>query len=779
MSLSRRQLLWLGAGAVGALVVGWGVVPPRSRLTHDLFAKPDSMAVSVNAWVRIGADDAVTLFMPQCEMGQGVHTGLAMLLAEELECRLDQIQIEDAPIHPVYNNIVVGVDGLPFHPDSHGLGKRTIEHLTTKVIREAGVMVTGGSSSVRDLWTVLREAGVMARETLRTGAAALWQLDAKQVVVAEGALQAPDGRSVTFGQLIEQKGGSLRPPRHLPALKASEAWRLIGQQPQRLDSASKIDGSAIFAADVREPGMRHVAIRLLPWLDGELQGVELETAAAMPGVSAVYPLEFAAGTVGGVAVMADNRWQAEQAAAAVRWQATPGVSAAFDDQATRDEWLQRLSDESAASAYFSQGDVNALAEEATAGVAEYSVPYLAHAPMETPSCSIKFSSATDREPARAELWVATQLPGRARSMAAKRLDLEAEQVIVHNIFAGGSFGRRLELDFIDQAAQLARAYPDVMLQCQWTRRDDLQHDFYRPMAVARLQGWLGADGRIAGFRSHSISQSIVAQALPRVFGGALATPTGFDKTQVEGSFDQAYAIPHQRICHTSVELPVPVGFWRAVGHSHQAFFFECFIDELADVARQDPIEFRLAHLAAQPRHQRVLERLRAESSWAEEPGRAADGSAIARGVALNRSFGSIVGQVVEVSLDAANRLRVHRVTVVVDCGQVVHPGTVEQQMQSGVIYGLSAALYGEIRIRQGAVRVENFDGYPLLRLADTPEIRVIVMPSVDAPGGVGEPGLPPAAPALANAVAKLTGNRPRRLPLLDASGIVRGLSAGA
>ncbi len=779
MSLSRRQLLWIGAGAVGALIVGWGVAPARSRLTHDLFAKPDSTAVAVNAWVRIGADDSVTLFMPQCEMGQGVHTGLAMLLAEELECRLDQIRIEDAPIHPVYNNIVVGVDGLPFHPDSHGLGKRTIEHLTTKVIREAGVMVTGGSSSIRDLWIVLREAGVMARETLRTGAAALWQVDAEQIVVTQGALQARDGRTLTFGQLIAQRGNSLRAPRDLPALKASEAWRLLGQQPLRLDSASKIDGTAIFAADIREPGMRHVAIRLLPWLDGEIQSLDLESAAETPGVIGVHRLESATGAVAGVAVIGTGRWQAEQAARAIGWQATPGPSAGVDDVAIRDSWLQRLPDESAASTYFAEGDIDTLTGDVAARSAEYSVPFLAHAPMETPSCSIKYRAAVGGEPAGAELWVATQLPGRARSSAAKRLGLDAEQVIVHNIFAGGSFGRRLELDFIDQAAQLARLYPDVMLQCQWTRRDDLQHDFYRPMAVARLEGWLDAEGRITGLRSHSISQSIVAQALPRVFGGALATPSGFDKTQVEGTFDQAYAIEHQRIRHTTVELPVPVGFWRSVGHSQQAFFFECFIDELAEAARQDPIEFRLAHLAAQPRHQRVLERLRAESSWAKEPGRAADGSPIARGVALNRSFGSIVGQVIEVSLDAANRLRVHRVTVVVDCGQVVHPGTVEQQMQSGVIYGLSAALYGEIRIREGAVQAQNFDGYPMLRLADTPEIRVIVMPSADAPGGVGEPGLPPAAPALANAVAKLTGNRPRRLPLLDASGIFRGLSAGA
>jgi isoquinoline 1-oxidoreductase beta subunit len=296
--------------------------------------------------------------------------------------------------------------------------------------------------------------------------------------------------------------------------------------------------------------------------------------------------------------------------------------------------------------------------------------------------------------------------------------------------------------------------------------------------VARLTGWLDETGRIAGLRSHSISQSIVAQALPRVFGGGLATPSGFDKTQVEGTFDQAYDIAQQRISHTTIDLPVPVGFWRAVGHSHQAFFFESFIDELATAAGRDAIEFRLQHLDTQPRQRRVLEWLRDKSGWQQEAS-TVEGRRVARGVALNHSFGSLVGQVHEVSLDPLGRLRIHRITVVVDCGQVVHPGTIEQQMQSGVLYGLSAALYGEVQIRDGQVQAQNFDRYPMLRLAETPPIDVYIIPSEDPPGGVGEPGLPPTAPALANALAKLTGFRPRRLPLLDASGIFRGLSAGA
>lgn len=797
MTISRRQVLWVGAGAVGALVVGWGFAPPRSRLTHDLFEPSSREALSINAWVRVGADNSVTLFMPQCELGQGVHTGLAMLLAEELECALKQIRIEDAPIHPVYNNLVVSVDGLPFHPDSTGGLKRVSEHLTAKVMREVGVMVTGGSSSVRDLWQVLREAGVMARETLRQGAASIWGVPVQDVLLREGVAkyqrvdaQSTDESTLSFGEIVSQAGDRLRVPAQLPPLKAATEWRLLGRSPARLDSASKVDGSAKFAADIREPGMRYAFIRLLPWLDGELASIEDSDLEDAPGIHAIHPLTAAAGTVGGVGVVAARRWQAEKAANRLRWQAKPNQTADIDDRRLNEAWRAQIDNEDEAAIYFEQGEVSTLKSQGADVVATYSVPYLAHAPMETPSCSIKYSITStpgSLDGARAEIWVATQLPGRARAIVAKRLDLDEQRVTVHNLYAGGSFGRRLELDFIDQAAQLARWHPDVLLQCQWSRSEDLRHDFYRPMAVAKLQGWLTptserGDGnklrRMAGLTAHSMSQSIVAQALPRVFGGALASPSGLDKTQVEGVFDQAYDIAHQRIGHTSVELPVPVGFWRSVGHSHQAFFLESFIDELAFAGGEDPLEFRLAHLKNHPRHQRVLEALREHAQWGETK-RTAEGRQIAQGLAINRSFGSIVGQVHEVSVDAAGRLRLHRVVVVVDCGQVVHPGAVEQQMQSSVIYGLSAALYGEIAIRGGEVAARNFDGYPVLRMAETPLIEVHILPSDEAPGGVGEPGLPPTAPALANAVARLTGIRPRRLPLLDASGIVRDLSAGA
>jgi isoquinoline 1-oxidoreductase beta subunit len=801
MALTRRQVLWVGAGTVGALVVGWGVAPPRSRLTHDLFDPANNDEVSINAWVRIGADNSVTLFMPQCELGQGVHTGLAMLLAEELECSLSQIRIEDAPIHPLYNNLEVSVDGLPFHPDATGRIKAVSEHLTAKVMREVGVMVTGGSSSIRDLWQVLREAGVMARETLRSGAADIWSVPIEEITLREGVARRARQTladsslddSLSFGDIVARAGDRLRAPRTLPPLKSPDDWRLLGQSPLRLDSASKIDGTAKFAADFREPGMCYALIRLLESLDGTIDSLEPQSIDQASGVRAVHILEPASGTVGGVAVVADKRWLAEKAARKLRWRATAGRSAQLDDRTVTSEWRARLDQDTDAAIYFECGDTAALEGNSARIVAQYSVPYLAHAPMETPSCTIKYSLAPGEGSvgsSYADVWVATQIPGRARALVAKRLGLDEQHVTVHNVYAGGSFGRRLELDFIDQAAQIAALHPGVMVQCQWSRADDLQHDFYRPLAVANLQGWLAPvtdrperdesanPQRIAGLATHSISQSIVAQVMPRIFGGGVSSPSSLDKTQVEGVFDQAYDIEHQRIAHTSLELPVPVGFWRSVGHSHQAFFLESFFDELAAAAQADPLEFRLAHLTRHPRHRRVLEALGEYAQWGQSK-RTEDGRPIAQGIAINRSFGSIVGQVHEVSMDEARRLRVQRVIVVVDCGRVVHPGAVEQQMQSSVIYGLSAALFGEIAIREGQVQAGNFDGYPVLRMAQTPVIEVHILPSEDPPGGVGEPGLPPTAPALANAVARLTGIRPRRLPLLDASGIVRDLSAGA
>ena len=358
-----------------------------------------------------------------------------------------------------------------------------------------------------------------------------------------------------------------------------------------------------------------------------------------------------------------------------------------------------------------------------------------------------------------------QIPDVARSAAAKVFELDAEQVALESLYLGGAFGRRLEADFIAQAAAIAKVVPGRLVQVSWRREDDTRNDFFRPAARARLRARLDDAGQVVAFAAHSSGQSIVKQSFERVFGLPAAGP---DKTTAEGAFDQPYEFANHRVTHRAVELPVPVGYWRSVGHSQQAFFTETFVDELARMALVDPVEFRARHLREHPRHLAVLKLAAEKARWDTRPGYAADGAPIARGIALNQSFGSIVAEVVEASLSPEGEPRVHRVVVAVDCGVAINPNLIEQQMESAVIYALSAALYGQIHFNEGRVEEGNFDRYRVLRLAETPIIETHIQPSNRPPGGVGEPGVPPLAPALANAVAVLTGKPVRRLPLIGA-----------
>ena len=752
--MKRRTFVLRSVVAVGALGIGWGVAPPRSRLGDgdDIAEEPGEQAL--NGWVKIGADNRVTVIMSKSEMGQGVHTGLAMILADELDADWSQVRIEMSPIDAIYNNIVTVIDGLPFRPDDHGLIQRTAAWLTAKTMREAGIMMTGGSSSMKDLWLPMRQAGASARAMLVGAAAAEWKVPASEITVDTGTVRHTSGMSATFGQLIA--AAARQPLVNDAPLKAPAQFRIIGTPAKRLESEAKQAGTTTFGIDVVLPGMLYASVAMCPTLGGTVQSFDGTAALAMPGVKHVLSIASYNGSTGGVAVIADTPYHAMKAVKAVTVAWNHGAMAGVSSSQIMTQLASTL-DTQTGHAYYSHGDIDdALKSAAKTVTAEYRAPYLAHAAMEPINCTVLVSNG------HATVWASTQVPSVARHAAAKALGMSADNVDVKVQFIGGGFGRRLDVDFIGQAAAIAKAAPGVPVQTIWSREEDMRHDFYRPATVSRFTAALDANGALTGLRNTSAGQALVSNALDRYFG---LPGLPLDKTTSEGAFDQPYEYPAARIAHQTVTLPVPVGFWRAVGHSHQAFFTEAFLDEIAHASGKDPVGFRLALLANHPRHARVLSRAAALSGWSTPLPAAPTGTRTGRGVALHESFGSIVAHVAEVSVNADSTFRVTRITGVIDCGTPVNPNLIRQQMEGGIIFGLSAALHGEITIGNGQVMQANFNDYQVVRMQDAPVIDVDIIPGTEHPQGVGEPPLPPVAPAIANALFAATGQRVRSLPL--------------
>jgi isoquinoline 1-oxidoreductase subunit beta len=496
---------------------------------------------------------------------------------------------------------------------------------------------------------------------------------------------------------------------------------------------------------------------MAPVRGGSVRSFDPSRAQGQPGVKAVVKFDALHGASGGIAVVADHPWRARKAVEAVDATWNDGPMAGFSTDAAYERLTAAL-DRDAGFSFWTVGDVDtALAGAATRLQAEYRAPYLAHGALEPINCVAQFKDG------QGEIWVPTQVAGFARRAAAEVLGIDEAKVTVHVTSLGGGFGRRLETDFVAQAASIARQVPGAPIQVLWSREDDTRHDFYRPAGVSRFEAGLDVDGRLTAWRNVSAGQSVVAAFMPRNAGMPVAGP---DKTTAEGSFDQAYAFPAVRVGQVKVDLPVPVGFWRAVGHSHQAFFIESFLDECAHAAKTDPLAFRLALLADRPRQKAVLDLAASRAGWGQPPRPAADGARTARGIALHESFGSVVAQVVEVSVGPDRVIRVHRVVCAIDCGLAVNPAGIAQQMESAVLFGLGAALFGEVTFNGGRVVPGNFHEMRPLRLAESPPvIETHIVPSSQPPMGVGEPGLPPIAPAVANALFALTGQRLRRLPL--------------
>ena len=753
--MKRRTWLLSALGTTGALVVGWGVMPARSRLGSPelMLSTPDEVAL--NGWIKIAADGAVVLAMPRSEMGQGVHTALAMLVAEELDLPLNRVRLEQAGNDSIYGNVAMLLATLPFHPldsqaEQPSVTIKMSQWIVGKVARELGLNATGGSSTITDLWGPLRMAAATARANLVGAAAAAWKVPAADITVLDGVMRHASGPSAHYGEMRKAAAGS-KPQGIAPKSRAD--WKLIGQPAARTDIPSKVTGQAQFGLDVRLPGMLFAAVRMSPVLGGAAASMDTSAALALPGVAKVVALDAWGGGTAGLAVVGTSTWQARQGAQAVKvqWQA-PSASAP-DTTRIQAALLNSLNTESGFT-FYEQG-VPVQAEKATARRIDalYQAPYLAHATMEPMNCTAQVKDGV------VEIWAPTQVPQLARDMAAKVAGVNVDRVTVHVTQLGGGFGRRLDVDFVGQAVQVAMACQGAPVQLNWSREEDMTHDFYRPMHLAKFQASVDAQGQVTSLRIKSAGDAIsprwMARAVP-MLSGPIDMP---DKTTAEGLFDLPYGFASQHMSHVATHSGVPVGFWRSVGHSHNAFFSESFMDELAAATKQDPLAFRLGLLKEAPRYAAVLQKAADLAGWGQP---VPAGHAL--GLALHESFGSIVAQVAEVSV-SQGQIKVHRVVCVIDCGTVVNPATVAQQMESGVVFGLSAALYGQIDIVGGVVQQNNFPNYPMVNLAQAPLVQTHIMASTREPGGVGEPAVPPIAPAVANALFVLTGQRQRALPL--------------
>jgi isoquinoline 1-oxidoreductase beta subunit len=705
-TLDRREFLKKSTAGGAALVIGF-YLPSKYEA---LDAAPPSEPASLNAWVRIAQDNTVTILIDKSEMGQGVVTSLAMLLAEELEFDWKKVKTEFAPAAPAYFNPVFGLQG------------------------------TGGSTSVRASWGPLTKAGAAAREMLVSAAAQQWYVEPSACHVENGAVvHTATNKRLSYGALAEA-AAKLPVPAN-PALKDPKDYKYIGKPVKRLDTPAKTNGKAGFGIDVRLPNMQYAVVARCPVFGGKVKSFDATKAKAVRGVKQVLPISS------GVAVVADNTWSAMEGRRALQIAWDEGPNASVSSESIRKLYLE--SAEKTGAIARKDGDVEAaLAKAAKKVEAAYEVPFLAHATMEPMNC------AADVRPDGCDIYAPTQFQTFTQNTGAQIAGLKPEQVRVHTTFLGGGFGRRAEEDFIAEAVEISKGTGAPVL-VTWSREDDMQHDFYRPAAYSKLVGGLDADGWPVAWKSRIVGPSIMS----RFFPGSVKN--GIDETSVEGQANSKYGIPNFLVEYVLTETGVPVGFWRSVGNSHNGYITECFIEELSKAGGKDPFEFRRKLLANAPRHRGVLELAAEKAGWGK-PLPAGQ----TRGIAMVESFSSFVAEVAEVSVNRkSGEVKVHRVVCAVDCGRNVNPDIIAAQMEGGIVYGLTAALKGQITIDKGRVQQSNFHDYEMVRMNEMPKVEVHIVPSNEAPGGVGEPGTPPIAPAVCNAIFAATGKPIRRLPI--------------
>jgi isoquinoline 1-oxidoreductase beta subunit len=708
-TVNRRQFLKSSAALGGALVIGFWLPGKGGRA----FAQPQVQRTSPpNAFLRVDKDGTCTVFVKHLEFGQGVTTSLPMLVAEELECDWTKVRYALAPANPVYAHTAFGMQ------------------------------MTGGSSSVWNSWEQLRTVGAQARTMLMQAAADQWKVKLADVRAEKGFVIGPGGKKLAYGQLAE--AANKLPVPEKVELKPAKDFKLIGKPTRRIDSLEKVNGKAVFGMDVKVPDL-HVAVVLhAPVFGAKVKSFNADKVKNVAGVTHVVEL------ASGVAVVAKNFWSAKvgRDELAVEWDLGPNAQLSTEGLRKQFGELAKTAGKSAKKA----GDSASIASAPKKIVAEYEVPFLAHAAMEPLNCTVALQGDG------AEIWVGSQFQGVDQPAAAKVLGLDPAKVKLNTVLAGGGFGRRANpaSDYVIEACEIAKKVK-VPVKVVWTREDDIKGGYYRPMYVHRVQAALDAGGRLASWQHVIVGPSIV--------GGtpfeAMMVKDGIDPTSVEGVGDMPYEIPNLDVSLHTVATGVPVLWWRSVGHSHTGFVVETMIDEAAKAAGKDPVEFRRAMLTKHPRVLKTLDLAASKAGW---------GSALpqgrARGIAVVESFGSVCAQVAEVSLEGGAP-KVHRVVAALDCGLVVNPLTVEAQVQSAIAFGLSAALFGKITFKDGRVEQSNFHDYPVLRMAEMPKVEVHLVPGGEKPTGVGEPGTPPIAPAVANALFALTGKMARVLPFSD------------
>jgi len=705
IGVSRRAFLKAGV-AGGGFVLGFGL----PAFLGDA-AAATSGSFEPNAFIRIGSDGSVTLTMPQVEMGQGTYTSMSMLIAEELEVALSQVRLEHAP------------------PDIKRYGNPLL----------AGDQITGGSTSIRAFWEPMRQAGAAARVMLISAAAKRWQVDPSACHAERGeVVHTASGRRIKYGALAAD--AARMPVPEKVALKRPEEFKLIGTPAKRLDTPAKVNGKAVYGIDVRPPGLKIATLAQSPVFGGRLKSVDETAARSVKGVRQVVRL------VDAVAVVADHMGAAKKGLAAlvIEWDNGPNAALGTEDIA------RALEQGTLGAGAVAQnvGDIDKAIAGATTKIdAIYQVPFLAHAAMEPMNCTVHVRKDG------CEVWVGTQVVARAQATAAKTTGLPLDKVVVHNHLIGGGFGRRLEIDGVTRAVQIAMQV-DGPVKVIWSREEDIQHDMYRPYFVDRMSAGLDEGGMPVAWSHRFAGSSILARFLPQAFNN------GLDSDTTDGAINLPYALPNFRVEYLRMEPQgIPTAFWRSVGPSHNVFVVESFIDELAAAAKKDPVDYRLALLAGSPRAKAVL-RLAAEKAGWGRPLPKGRG----RGVATQFVFGTYLAEVAEVEVSKDGEIRVQRVVCAVDCGLVVNPDTVQAQVQSAVVFGISAALFGKITLKDGRVEQTNFDTYRALRMSETPPIEMHIVRNTEAPGGMGEPGTSAIVPAVMNAIFAATGRRLRKLP---------------
>ena len=709
-NVNRRDFIKTGVAVGGGLMLGFylpRIGQPARR------AEQSTSPFAPNAFVRIGTDDSVTVIVNHSEMGQGVYTALPMLVAEELDADWTQVRVEAAPVDPAYNHT------------------------------QFGIQVTGGSTSTWSEWERLRKAGATARAMLIAAAAETWKVDPASCRAENGhVFHTASRRRLSYGHLAD-KASSMTPPQNV-ALKDPKDFKLIGKPAKRLDTPEKINGKGLFGLDVKVPGMLTAVVARPPVFGAKVKSFNADRAKAVPGVLRIVEIDR------GVVVVADGYWPALKGREALEtvWDESP--LSGLDSRTQRDQYAELARQPGAVAR--KEGDVAAAMGRAAKKLeAVYELPYLAHATMEPLNC------VADVRPDGCDVWTGTQLQTVDRAAAAQAAGLKPEQVKVHTMLLGGGFGRRAVVDshFVREAVETSKAVK-APVKVIWTREDDIRGGYYRPMSHHSISAGLDAAGNLTAWQHRIVCQSFIVGTPFEAF----IVKDGVDETAVEGAKDLPYRIPNLLVDWQKAPVGVPTLWWRSVGHSHTAFVVESFLDEVAHAAGKDSYEFRRALLVGNPRHKAVLEFAAEKAGWGKPlpQGRG-------RGLAVHESFGSFVAQVAEVSVTKDGQLKIHRVVCAIDCGPTVNPDTIHAQMEGGVVFGLTAALYGEITFEKGRVKQRNFHDYPMLRMNEMPVVETHIVPSVEKMGGVGETGVPPVAPAVANAIFPLTGKRIRRLPI--------------